>query len=159
MTRCPYCGREARTQHALHKHLTGSKAEDGHEIPSLIAGDIAEIAASLPVSNGAAASELSPVQHLARAFYFQGHLRRQNPERLVVRGWWGYKKGDEVRFQVSSQAELRRLRQWLRQTGFKPGRSWCRSSIRKRGYPYRQPLYGREQVARFLVLIRPARPW
>ena len=62
----------------------------------------------------------------------------------------GYKKGDEVRLVANTPSELSRILQLLRTEGFKPGRPFLKD---KQGSQYRVPLYGREQVARFLKKI------
>jgi hypothetical protein len=86
-------------------------------------------------------------ERLAELFHRNGYVRRQNARRLRKEGWWGYKKGDEVRLVANSQRELAEVRRLLRAAGFKPGRPFRKAN------QYRQPLYGREQVARFLALV------
>ncbi len=88
-------------------------------------------------------------RQLAEAFHRNGYVRRQNPDR-VQEGWAAYKKGDEIRLVTSSEEELERLRALLEAAGFKPGRPYAQ------GAQYRQPLYGRRQVASFLALIESA---
>ncbi len=84
---------------------------------------------------------------LARFFARNGYVRRQNPRRLAREGYLRYKKGDEVRLTAESQQELARIQQLLRQAGFKPGRPFAK------GQQYRQPIYGRGAVERFLRLV------
>jgi hypothetical protein len=81
--------------------------------------------------------------------YFQrnGYVRQQNATRLAREGPQAYKKGDEVRLVAQSATELREIRRLLREAGFAPGRSFVK------GRQYRQPIYGRDEVARFLDLI------
>ena len=74
-------------------------------------------------------------------------MRRQDADRRAAEGYAAYKKGDEVRLVATSEAELACIRAELERAGFKPGRPF-----RKAGQ-YRQPIYGREEVARFLSLV------
>ena len=87
------------------------------------------------------------VARLAHYFRRNGYVRWQNPHRLRAEGYMGYKKGDEVRIVCDSLGELTEVRRLLRATGFTFGRPFRRAS------QYRQPIYGREQVARFLKLV------
>lgn len=87
------------------------------------------------------------VQQVRRLFRRSGYVRRQDPARLATEGYMEYKKGDELRLVARSAAELRHIRLLLRQAGFKPGRAFAK------GRQWRQPLYGRATVARFLALI------
>lgn len=100
-------------------------------------------------------SRLAPpqavVEQLAALFRRNGYVRRQDPRRRARDGYWGYKKGDEVRLVANSAAELRRIRMLLRRAGFTPGRPFAK------GRQWRLPLYGREVVARFLALIEGTR--
>ncbi len=84
---------------------------------------------------------------LADLFCRNGYLRFQNAGRLAAEGYWGYKKGDEVRLVADSLAELAEIRRLLRAAGFKPGRPF------RKAKQYRQPLYGRSEVVRFLALV------
>lgn len=79
-------------------------------------------------------------------FWRNGYVRWQDPSR-VKEGTQSYKKGDEVRLVANSQRELREIRRLLKAKGFKPGRAW------KQGSQYRQPIYGREEVERFLDMV------
>lgn len=89
----------------------------------------------------------SVVSALAASFRRNGYVRRQNPDRLARDGSQVYKKGDEVRLVTETAAELREVRQLLRRAGFRPGRAFTK------GRKWRQPVYGRAEVARFLDLI------
>jgi hypothetical protein len=89
----------------------------------------------------------SVAERLATFFRRNGYVRRQSPDRLSRDGYRGYKKGDEVRLVAESKAELRVIRRLLRQAGFQPGRPFAKSR------QWRQPLYGRAAVARFLALV------
>ena len=85
---------------------------------------------------------------LLREFYRRnGYVRRQNPVRVAEEGPRRYRKGEEVRLVANSAAELRLVRQLLRQVGFTPGRPFVK------GRQYRLPVYGRQSVARFMELI------
>jgi hypothetical protein len=94
-----------------------------------------------------AASATEVAARLAALFHRNGYVRRQNARRLRAEGSWGYKKGDEVRLVADSLAELAEVRRLLRAAGFKPGRPF------RKARQYRQPIYGRAQVARFLTLV------
>ncbi|MCI0595589.1 MAG: hypothetical protein L0Z48_03490 [candidate division Zixibacteria bacterium] len=84
---------------------------------------------------------------LAVFFHRNGYVRRQNAKRLAAEGHMRYKKGDEVRLATNSIAELKTIRRLLRQAGFKPGKPFTKAR------QWRQPVYGREAVARFLALV------
>lgn len=88
---------------------------------------------------------------LVRAFReLHGYVRRPNEERrgeLGQRHYRIYKKGWEVRLLARDEVELERLRRWLRDAGFTAGRPF------RKGARLCQPVYGREQVARFLELL------
>lgn len=90
------------------------------------------------------------LEQLSWFFRRNGYVRRQNAAARRREGRL-YKKGDEVRLVAQSKAELALIRRLLRQAGFRPGRPFAK------GRQYRQPLYGREQVARFLRRIGAAR--
>src|SRR5207249_2503443 len=87
------------------------------------------------------------VEQLAAFFRRNGYVRWQDASRQKADGYWAYKKGDEVRLVAESITELRVIRRLLRLAGFQPGRSFVK------GRQHRQPLYGRQTVARFLALI------
>lgn len=86
-------------------------------------------------------------EQLREYFRRNGYVRRQKLERLVEEGPQGYRKGEEVRLTANSAEELRKIRRLLRRAGFHPGRPFTK------GRQYRQPVYGRGEVARFLELI------
>jgi hypothetical protein len=86
------------------------------------------------------------VDRLRALFVRNGYVRRQNRERLAE-GADTYKKGDEIRLVADTRAEVMEIRRLLRQAGFRPGRPFAKAN------QYRQPLYGREAVKRFLELI------
>jgi hypothetical protein len=87
------------------------------------------------------------VRELAERFERNGYVRRQNPDRVAEEGPARYKKGDEVRLVAASEADLRHLRELLEAVGFKPGNPYAQAGR------FRQPLYGRREVARFLEMI------
>jgi hypothetical protein len=86
------------------------------------------------------------VKQLTALFQRNGYVRRLNPQRRAAEPQT-YKKGDEVRLVAESQAELRAIRRLLRAAGFTPGRAF------RKAKQWRQPLYGRDAVARFLALV------
>jgi len=86
-------------------------------------------------------------QELAALFERNGYVRRQNAGRVADEGPARYKKGDEVRLIANSEAELHRVRELLESAGFTPGKPYAQ------GGKFRQPLYGRREVARFLDMI------
>jgi hypothetical protein len=87
------------------------------------------------------------VKSLAAYFRRNGYVRRLNPLRRKREGQ-GYKKGDEVRLVAESYDELRAIRGLLRQAGFKVARPF------RKARQWRQPVYGIDEVARFLKLVR-----
>ena len=84
---------------------------------------------------------------LAALFQRNGYMRRHNPVRYAAEGCMKYKKGYEVRLVANTATERGRILQLLRTAGFKPGRPFRKN---KKSGQYRVPIYGREQVARFL---------
>ncbi len=87
------------------------------------------------------------IARLAALFRRNGYVRRQDAERLRAEGWQVYKKGHEVRLVAGSPAELAEMRQLLKAAGLQPGRPF------RKGSQYRQPIYGKRAVARFLELV------
>lgn len=83
------------------------------------------------------------------AWYFDrnGYVRRPRPERRADAAKGVYRKGYEVRLTAESRAELAEIRRLLRAAGFKPGRPF------RKALQFRQPIYGRADVARFLEMI------
>jgi hypothetical protein len=96
----------------------------------------------------AVADEGSLAAQLRALYERNGFVRHQNPERIASEGWRRYKKGLEVRLTVDSEAGLATVRRLLCEAGFTPGRPYRHGTHR-----FRQPLYGRHQVVRFLELI------
>ena len=97
-------------------------------------------------------SSATAVEQLAEFFHRNGYVRWQNAERKDTEGWRLYKKGDEVRLVAVNKRELALIRSLLRQAGFKAVRPFVK------GRQFRQPLYGRKEVARFLALMEQAAP-
>jgi len=89
------------------------------------------------------------VTELATYFRRNGCIRRQNSDRVATDGWATYKKGDEIRLTANSKAELARIRMMLVIAGFKPGAPYIHGATQ-----HRQPVYGREQVRRFLEMVK-----
>lgn len=83
---------------------------------------------------------------LAKRFRLNGYVRRPDPK-LRAEAPDTYKKGYEVRLVADSQVELREVRRLLRAAGFEPGRPFAKAN------QWRQPLYGRQAVTRFLQLV------
>lgn len=83
---------------------------------------------------------------LVSVYRRNGYVRRQNTERLETEGR-SYKKGEEVRLVADSKEELTQIRCVLRLAGFKPG--WPFPKAKQ----FRQPVYGKDQVTRFLEWI------
>ncbi|MEW6745238.1 MAG: hypothetical protein AB1486_20995 [Planctomycetota bacterium] len=94
----------------------------------------------------------SVVEQLRRFFRRNGYVRRKNSERHRELGSRLYRKGDEVRLVAGSREELATIRQLLSRAGFKPGRPFVK------GRQWRQPVYGRDEVARFLALLGETHP-
>jgi hypothetical protein len=99
------------------------------------------------MSSATKAPNANMVARLAELFRRNGYVRQQNAERLSAEGYGLYKKGDEVRLVADSLAEVANIRRLLRAAGFKLGKPFQKSK------KYCQPIYGRDQVARFLVLV------
>jgi len=87
------------------------------------------------------------VKQLASSFHRNGYVRRLDPERRSELGGKVYKKGDEVRLVANSPAELEIIQRLLLAAGFKLGNPF------QKGQQFRQPIYGRAEVARFLSMV------
>jgi hypothetical protein len=93
-------------------------------------------------------ASLNPVAEKLAVYYRRnGYMRTQKADRIARDGWKKYKKGDEIRLVANTKRELRAIRRLLKEAGFKPGRSFPKAN------QYRQPVYGRREVARFLEFI------
>lgn len=96
----------------------------------------------------ALASELTtPQRRAAELFSRGGCVRRPNDDRRSE-GHRVYKKGWEVRFYVGSKAEAAEAGRILRRAGLVAGRAYY-----KRPALWILPLYGRDQVERFLAWV------
>ncbi|MPZ15320.1 MAG: hypothetical protein GEU73_12995 [Chloroflexi bacterium] len=100
-------------------------------------------------SESSASAELQ----LAQFFHRNGYVRRLKIERRRAERS-NYKKGDEVRLVAWSESELTTIRRLLNQAGFTMGRPFSKDN------QFRQPVYGRQQVAKFLAMVaaQPALP-
>ena len=87
------------------------------------------------------------VEQLSAFFRRNGYARFQKADRLENEGYRTYKKGDEVRLIAEDPEELKQIRQLLLAAGFLPGNPFPKRNR------WSQPLYGREAVQRFLLLI------
>ena len=76
-------------------------------------------------------------------------MRLQDAKRLAKEGHEEYKKGYELRLIAHSNRELFTIRNLLQHIGVSAGRAYYQARH------YRQPIYGLEQVTRFLSLVRP----
>lgn len=86
-------------------------------------------------------------KQLAEIFQAGGYIRHRSAELAEELGPYGYKKGDEVRLVVTSQAELRRVRTLLKSVGLNAGKAFPKHAR------WVQPLYGAEAVQYFLKLL------
>ena len=89
----------------------------------------------------------SVVRRLASYFHRNGYVRYYDPARRKKKVSQVYKKGDEVRLVANSLEELAEIQQLLRAAGFVAGNPFAKAR------QFRQPVYGRIQVKRFLQLI------
>lgn len=91
--------------------------------------------------------ENAALASLAEFFHRNGYVRRQNRARVKSEGFQRYKKGDEIRLIANSPLELDEIRHLLSEAGIRAGRPFKKSN------QFRQPIYGREQVTRFLSTV------
>jgi hypothetical protein len=98
------------------------------------------------VSHDRPSTLMSTGEQLAWFFHRNGYIRWLDPERRDKEAGL-YKKGDEVRLVAKSTDELRKIRRLLHQAGLRAGTPF------RKGRQWRQPVYGRGAVARFLTLI------
>lgn len=87
------------------------------------------------------------IAELREFFVRNGYVRFRDEQRVETEGSAYYKKGDELRLVAHSKRELARIRRLLKAVGFRPGSPYTQ------GHNYRQPVYGQEEVTRFLELI------
>jgi len=95
-----------------------------------------------------AGSPATSASQLAELFRRNGYVRLPDADRAAAEGPDRYKKGYEVRLVAGSARELGRIRSLLAEAGFEPGRPFVK------GQQYRQPIYGRQAVVRFLRMVR-----
>ena len=86
------------------------------------------------------------VEELAAFFNRNGYMWLPNYDRREEEPRT-YKKGYEVRLVANSLAELQTIRRLLAEAGFSLARPFAHIA------QWRQPLYGRKAVVRFLTLI------
>ena len=87
------------------------------------------------------------VSELTALFRRNGYVRPPAEKRLAGEGYGRFRRGYEFRLTATSKSELRLIRGLLRQADFKPGRPFAK------GRQFRQPVYGRHALERFLSLI------
>lgn len=85
----------------------------------------------------------SPERLLRLAFQRNGYVRVADLARRKERGAMVYKKGNEVRIIVRTEAELARVQDLLRRVGFKPGKPF------RKAHQWAQPVYGKAAVEWF----------
>jgi len=85
----------------------------------------------------------APRRELRRYFVRNGYVRVADLERRKELSSKRYKKGYEVRIIVMGQEELTRVRELVKQAGFRPGRPF-RKALR-----WAQPVYGKAAVEWF----------
>lgn len=87
------------------------------------------------------------VEQLAALYRRNGYVRRPPEKRPDAQGSRRTHRGYEVRLVASSRSELREIRALLRRAGFRAGRPFAKAN------QFRLPVYGRDEVKRFLELI------
>ena len=91
-----------------------------------------------------------PIQvtgQLVALFRRNGYVRPPAAKRLLGFGYGRFRRGFEFRLTANSRTELRLIRALLHAAGFKPGKPFVK------GRQFRQPVYGRDSLERFLALI------
>ena len=86
-------------------------------------------------------------EQLADLFHRNGYVRPPAEKRLLGLGYGRFRRGFEFRLTASSRSELRLIRDLLLAADFKPGKPFVK------GRQFRQPVYGRHALERFLALI------
>ena len=89
----------------------------------------------------------SVAKQLAEFFHRNGYVRQVNLDRRAEVTAQVYKKGDEVRLVANSVDELAIIQELLLAAGFKFGKPF------QKGQQFRQPIYGRIEVARFISMV------
>ena len=96
------------------------------------------------------AIETAAAVELTALFRRNGCVRRHDAARYARQGCMKYKKGEEIRLVANGTVEQARIQRLLKLAGFKGGRPFRKSAERRQ---ICVPLYGREQVARFLSMV------
>ncbi len=84
---------------------------------------------------------------IASLYERNGYVRFKDEERGAKLGRKKYRKGDEVRLTAESPEEIEQIQDLLTVLEFTFGNHFAK------GHQFRIPIYGREQVRRFLELI------
>ena len=77
-------------------------------------------------------------------------MRRHDAGRYATQGYMKYKKGEEIRLVANGREEQEQILRRLKLAGFKAGRPFRKAPERNQ---FCVPIYGREQVARFLNMV------
>ncbi len=93
---------------------------------------------------------ISAAVELTAFFRRNGYVRRHDAARYAAQGCMKYKKGGEIRLVANEDKERVRIQRLLKLAGFKAGRPFRKSAERTQACV---PIYGREQVARFLSML------
>ena len=101
------------------------------------------------VSVGLREPDVDPpvVEALRKLFFRNGYVRPPWKKRAKGLGYGKFRRGFEVRLTAGSRGELREIRKLLGRAGFKPGKPFVKGNL------FRQPVYGRESMERFLALV------
>ncbi len=92
----------------------------------------------------------SVAHKLVYLFNRNGYVRQQDKKRWKAEGTSNYKKGSEVRLLVKTEDELAELQELLARAHFVFGTPFYK------GAQYCQPIYGKQQVERFLSMVAAA---
>lgn len=131
------------------KGISIGGSERGRALAPLISDDMAServVTMSTPPLTD------SVVEQLSAFFRRNGYVRPPAEKRLAGLGYGRFRRGYEFRLTAKSRSELRLIRNLLRRAGFKPGRPFVK------GRQFRQPVYGRQELERFLGLIESGCP-
>jgi hypothetical protein len=100
-----------------------------------------------PSPRAAARPAAAVVKELAALFRRNGYVRPPAVKRLANLGYGVFRRGYEFRLTAADENELQHIRDLLVRAGFKPGCAFVK------GRQFRQPVYGRKMLERFLQLI------
>ncbi len=78
-------------------------------------------------------------------------MRRHDAGRYATQGYMKYRKGDEIRLVANGRKEREQILRRLKLAGFRAGRPFRKAPGRDQ---FCVPIYGREQVARFLRMVK-----